>query len=380
MTIRAAVLGCGMVGATIARDLASDSEFEVAAVDVSEANLKKLAGQPRLRTIRADLGDVVALRKVIEPCDIVLGALPSRIGFQSLRTIIEAKKPYCDITFMPEDAIELDELAKRHGVTAVVDCGVSPGLSNLCVGHAFMTLARCERAIIYVGGLPKQRYWPFQYKAPFAPGDVIEEYTRPARMRIAGQSVTKPALSDPELVDFTQVGTLEGFNTDGLRSLLTTLDIPTMLEKTLRYPGHIELMRVFRETGLFALDEIDVGGARVRPRDVTARLLFPKWTYAPGEEEFTVMRVVAEGVNNEKRVRLQYELYDETDVSTGTTSMARTTAYPCAIMARWMARGWFAEKGVIPLELAVRREGLFGGMIDELASRGVKLDFSSSEG
>jgi len=374
MSVRAAVLGCGMVGATMVRDLSAGPDFDVTGVDVSETNLRKLADLPRVKMECADLSDTNELRTLVRRFDILLGALPSRLGFQSLRTIIEAGKPYCDITFMSEDAMDLDSLARQNGVTAVVDCGVSPGLSNLCIGHAHARLDRTDRAAIYVGGLPKARYWPFQYKAPFAPGDVIEEYTRPARLRVNGVTVVRPALSEPEIIDFPGIGTLEAFNTDGLRSLLTTIDIPNMLEKTLRYPGHRELMGAFREAGLFDTQEIEVGGCRVRPRDLLARLLFPKWTYEPGDEEFTILRVDVEGAERDRGVRYIFDLYDEYDAAARTSSMARTTAFPCTIMARLVAKGQFTDKGVVPLELAARQEGLFDTMSRELARRGVTLN------
>ena len=374
MSVRAAVLGCGMVGATMVRDLSAGPDFDVTGVDVSETNLRKLADLPRVKMECADLSDTNELRTLVRRFDILLGALPSRLGFQSLRTIIEAGKPYCDITFMSEDAMDLDSLARQNGVTAVVDCGVSPGLSNLCIGHAHARLDRTDRAAIYVGGLPKARYWPFQYKAPFAPGDVIEEYTRPARLRVNGVTVVRPALSEPEIIDFPGIGTLEAFNTDGLRSLLTTIDIPNMLEKTLRYPGHRELMGAFREAGLFDTQEIEVGGCRVRPRDLLARLLFPKWTYEPGDEEFTILRVDVEGAEHDRGVRYIFDLYDEYDAAARTSSMARTTAFPCTIMARLVAKGQFTDKGVVPLELAARQEGLFDTMSRELARRGVTLN------
>ena len=290
MTLKAIVLGCGRVGATLARDLASGragghtSMFEVTAADLNEDNLRKLDGLSNVTTTRADLSDPTALQGLIAEFDLVVGALPSTLGFQTLKTVIESKKPYCDISFMDADPQELNGLAKRNGVTAVVDCGVSPGLSNMIIGYAHARLDRAERAEIYVGGLPRVRRWPYQYKAPFAPADVIEEYTRPARIVENGTVVFKPALSERELIDFSRVGTLEAFNTDGLRTLLSTIDIPNMKEKTLRYPGHCELMRVLRETGLFNKDEIDVEGVKVRPLDLTSKLLFPRWSFEPGEE------------------------------------------------------------------------------------------------
>ena len=123
----------------------------------------------------------------------------------------------------------------------------------------------------------------------------IEDYTRPARMVENGRFVKKPALSGPELIDFPGIGTLEAFNTDGLRTLVDTVEIPNMKEKTLRFPGHAEKMRILRETGFFSYDPIDVNGVEVRPIDVTARLLFPFWEMKEGDRDFTVMRVEVAG-------------------------------------------------------------------------------------
>jgi len=379
MKKRAIVLGCGLVGATMARELANDPEFEVAAADFAQNNLNKLRDCGAVRTICVDLNDPVRVKEVISDRDVVLGALPSRMGLQTLEAVIRGGKHYCDISFMPEDAMEMDSLAGKHGVTAVVDCGVSPGLSNMMVGHAVARMERADRAVIYVGGLPKIRRWPYQYKAPFAPSDVIEEYTRPARIVEDGKIVVKPALSDPELMDFPQVGTLEAFNTDGLRTLLGTVRVANMCEKTLRYPGHIELIRVLRETGFFEQGEIEVNGVRVRPRDVTAKLLFPKWTYAHGEEEFTVLRVVVEGLHGEKPISYTYDLYDEYDRTCGASSMARTTGFPCVIVARMLASGRFAEHGVFAPEALAQREGIFEIIVSELDRRGVKVRMNVQE-
>ncbi len=373
MNNKAIVLGCGLVGATMVRDLAEDPDFEVTAADISEETLRKVGSLLRVATKPMDLADPSRVRAVVQDHDIVLGALPSRLGFQTLEAVIESGKPYCDISFMPEDALQLDATAKTHGVAAVVDCGVSPGLSNLVVGYAYSQLDRVDRAVIYVGGLPKVRRWPYEYKAPFAPSDVLELYTRPARVMESGKLVERPALLEPELIDFPSVGTLEAFNTDGLRTLLTTVDIPDMKEKTLRYPGHCALMRALRDGGFFDLDQIDVKGVLVRPLDVTSRLLFTKWTLEEGEEEFTVMRVVVEGCKGDTLVRHTYEMYDEYDRKSGTSSMARTTGFPCTIIARMLARGEIDEAGIFPLELLARRQGLFDHVLNELSARGVNI-------
>lgn len=373
MKHKAIVLGCGLVGATMARDLAADESFDVAVVDVSEKNLARVAGQGNLRTARADLGTAEHVRSLIKDFNLVVGAMPSTLGFMVLRTVIEAGKPFADISFMAEDALELDALAKERGVTAVVDCGVAPGLANMIIGHCDAELDATDSVAFYVGGLPKRPKWMYQYKAPFAPADVLEEYTRPARLIENGKLVIKPALSEPEIMEFPKIGLLEAFNTDGLRSLLRTIKAPNMKEKTLRYPGHIQLMRILRETGFFRKDEIEVRGVKVRPLDVTAKLLFPMWELEPGEEEFTVLRVIVEGRKSGQRMRHTYDLYDEYDAKTGQTSMARTTGFPCAIVARMLARGEIEEKGVLPPELLGRHAGMMEKMTKELDARGVHI-------
>ncbi len=367
------ILGAGMVGSVMARDLAQDAEFEITLVDRSQDALDRAASliDRPITTTAADLSARAAVEKVIAPADIVLGAMGSTIACEALRTVIEAGKNYCDISFMPENALEMDELARQRGVTAIVDCGVAPGMSNVLAGHAASRLDPCESIEIYVGGLPRERRWPFEYKAAFSPYDVIEEYTRPARLVEHGREVVREALSEPEPIEFPGLGTLEAFNTDGLRSLIATLDVPFMKEKTLRYPGHIELMRAFRETGLFGEEPVEVNGQRIVPRELIAKLMFPKWTYEPGEEDLTVMRVIATGRENGERVRLQWDLFDRYNRETGMTSMARTTGFPCTIMARRVLSGDFNPAGVIAPEQIGRTPGELDHLFAAHAERGV---------
>lgn len=379
---KAVVLGAGMVGTVMAADLAGDPGFEVTLVDIRSESLekaKKHAGKMgvEIQTQVADLGDVSVLKDVIAGFDIVLGALASKIGFASLRAIIESGKNYADISFMPEDAWDLDALAKEHGVTAVVDCGVAPGMSNMLAGYGESLLEDCQNIEIYVGGLPRVRNWPFEYKAGFSPADVLEEYTRPSRIVEHGKIVVREALSEPELMDFDGLGTLESFNTDGLRSLAYSMDVPFMKEKTLRYPGHIELMRVFRETGLFRQERIDVDGGSVKPLDVISKLMFPKWTYEELEEDLTIMRVLVDGTDQAgKSVRHQWDLLDY--FNKGATSMSRTTALPCAIIARMIANDEITMRGVITPELLGPQTGLVDHVLHELGQRDIAYSYAQS--
>ena len=366
------VLGGGLVGRVIARELAREEDLRVTVADGAERTLSRLRAEG-LTTMALDLADDAAVRRAIAEADVVVGAAPGHMGFRLLRLVIEGGKPYADIAFMSEDFLELDGLAGERGVTAVVDCGVAPGLSNLLCGRAEHEFDSIERMLVLVGGLPKNRVWPFEYRVVFSAVDVIEEYTRPARWVEHGRLVTKPALTDLELVDLPRVGTVEAFNTDGLRSLATTLHAPFMKEKTLRWPGHVEKMRMLRESGFLSQEPVDVAGTRVRPYDVTTKLLFDAWRLPEGEADLTVMRVEATGMVGGTHQTWTWDLYDEADPATGYHSMARTTGFPCAIVARMLARGELSRPGVQPPERLAGDDRFFEGMMAELRARGVTI-------
>ena len=367
-----AVLGCGLIGNVIARDLASDPDIAVTVFDRSEEALARLAAVPRITTSAADLASADSIRRAVASADVVVGAVPGFLGRNMLKAVIAAGKPIADISFAPEDPLDLDADARAAGVTAVVDCGVSPGLSNFAAGRAAARLDEIESLTIYVGGLPVVRRWPYEYAIVFSATDVIEEYTRPARVVENGRVVVKPALSEIEKLDFEPVGTLEAFLTDGLRTVLSTVPARNMKEKTMRYPGHAELMRAFRETGFFDEKPVEVRGGRVAPRDLTERLLFSAWKLPPGQAEVTVLRVVVEGTRDGRPERRVFDLLDRTDAATGTTSMARTTGFPCAIVARMLASGEFADPGIRALEHLARSETASARLVADLRARGVE--------
>lgn len=367
---RIVVLGAGMVGTAIAADLCQD--YHVTAVDVNRGKVEALARHHAVTPQVADLSDAGAVQAAIRGANLVVGAVPGFMGHATLRTIIEAGLNVVDISFFGADPFDLDDIAMANGVTAVIDCGVAPGLSNMVLGyHAGRMTVESFRCL--VGGLPVVRSWPWQYKAPFSPVDVLEEYSRPARLVEGGEVVVKPALSDPELVEIEPVGTLEAFNTDGLRSLLVTTRVPHMVEKTLRYPGHIEYVRVLRDSGFFGDRPITAGGVQVRPIDVAAALLFPQWHLGPAEPEFTVMEITVRGRVGGRPHEFVYRLFDRTDDRTGTSSMARTTGYTCTAVARTVAEGAFRRAGICPPEYVGADQACFEGVLAALQARGVSL-------
>ena len=365
------VLGCGLVGRPMALDLATDESFSVTVADINLKNLKKIPAALPIKKMQKDLSNPDQLKSLLKKTDIVVNAVPGFMGFNTLKEIIKAKKNVVDIAFFPENPFELDELAKQNNVTAVVDCGVAPGMSNLLAGYVNTILDKTETILIYVGGLPVVREFPYEYKAGFSPIDVIEEYTRPARYIENGKLVIRPALSDPEFLNFDEVGTLEAFNSDGLRTLADTLTAPNMKEKTLRYPGHIEKMRVLRESGFFSQDEIEINGIKIKPIDFTSKLLFPMWELKEGDEEFTVMKIIVEGEKDKKKVRYNYNLLDRHDKKTNIHSMARTTGYTATTMVRLLAKGMFDQKGICPPEYIGQKPECVDFVLNELKEKGV---------
>lgn len=367
--MKIAILGAGMVGRTIATDLSKN--FDVTSFDKDENNLNLLRTATAVNCKVADLTLYEKYTELLKDFDLIVCAVPGFMGYKTLEAVINAGKNVADISFFPEDGLQLDALAKQKNVTAIIDCGVAPGMSNLILGY-HNALMKIDSFECMVGGLPKKRVKPFEYKAPFSPIDVIEEYTRPARYVENGFIVTRPALSDAELINFEHVGTLESFNTDGLRSILFTMKhIPDMKEKTLRYSGHISLIQSMMQAGFFSEEKIMVKGKTVRPIDVTSTILFKQWKPEVGDEEFTIMKIIIKGTENSKPKTVEYLLYDEYDTATQTPSMSRTTGYACNAFANLIANKMFDEKGVFPPELVGKNEDCFNFVMQYLNKRGV---------
>lgn len=368
--MKIAILGAGMIGRAIAIDLAS--QHQVTSFDLSESNLSILQKRDDRVFIKAcDLSDYSSYPTLLNEFEFVVTAVPGFMGYKTLEAVISCGKNVVDISFFPENALDLDSLAKEKNVTVITDCGVAPGMSNFIIGH-YNEKMKVDAFEIYVGGLPKIRKKPFQYKAPFSPADVIEEYTRPARLMEGGQIVIRPALSEMEWVHFEELGTLEGFNTDGLRSLLFTMPhIKNQKEKTLRYPGHVELIISLKESGFFSEQEIEMGGKKISPLKFTSKILFNEWQLGLEEEELTVMKVILHGQEKGVQKSIFYSLLDRYDAATKTSSMARTTGYTCTAAVNLLSQNLFSEKGVFPPELVGKHENCFQFVVNYLKERGV---------
>lgn len=367
-----ALLGAGRVGSAIALDLA-ESGVQVRAVDVSAERLQNLAEVSRIETVKADLSDLEGIAGLTKDCDVTACAVPGSMGYGVVEALLRAGRDVVDISFFPEDAMTLAETAESNGCRCLVDFGVAPGCSNLILGMLLKAYGNLERYACYVGGLPAARVLPWQYAAPFSPADVIEEYTRPARIVENGVVITMDALSIPELVDFPGLGTLEGFVTDGLRTMLRYSDrVPSMVEKTLRYPGHRELVETLLSSGFFSDEPVRLNGVEVVPRDLTSKLLVDTWQMGPEEADLTVMLLEAMGSEEDGSLwEASWIMTDAYDHENGISSMARTTGYTCTAGVHILLKDLWTDPGVFPPEDVGMHDEPFEFVMSHLEERGI---------
>jgi len=374
------VLGGGLVGSVMALDFGDDPDYNVTVADLNERTLDKIAKKSggRVKTRNdVDFADTNSIERAVKDYDLVIGAVPGSLGYEMMGAVIRAGKDMSDISFMAEDYFEWDDAAKKAGVTLFEDVGVTPGFSNVLIGSAVHQLDEVDDVDIYVTGLPKEPEEPFKYKFVFSPDDCIEEYVRPCTFRENGELVELPALSLNEHYTFNIPGVdlpeMEGFLTDGLRSMLKTIPAKNIREKTLRYPGTRDRLAFLRDVGLFDLEPVDVKGQKVVPRDIFAALAYPKMELREDEAEFTFFQINVTGTKDGKKMRHTFVLYDERDKETGYTSMARTTGFPCVIMGRLIAEGLVNKPGVNAPEAIGDNPAAVKRFIEEMKKRGVTL-------
>lgn len=351
--MRLVVLGGGAQGRVVASDLAE--ALPGAAVEVADVHAPELPARANLRWREADLSDSAAAVHLLAEYDLAVGVLPSRLGFGVMRAAIEARRPLVDVSFCPEDALVLDADARAAGIAILPDCGLAPGISNLVVGRAVAERGAPEEIAILVGGVAEDAARPFGYVVTWSLEDLLEEYTRPARIARGGRPVTVPVFSGLERVLVDGAGEMEAFYSDGLRSLLDTLsDVSDMGEKTLRWPGHVEAVQPLVRSGEL-IEEFRRRCVVEEPRDLVAFLVRMRWPNGATREVTMV---------------------DRYDPARRLTAMSRTTAFTCSAVAQLAASGGVRERGVLPLELVARDLEASNYVTDRLAERGVRLRYS----
>ncbi len=375
--MRILVLGYGNIGSVLAADLArSMPSTEVVIAGRHQDKAEEAAtvlNRENVTGFQVDAHNYRVLVDTMKKFDLVIGTLPGGIGYQSVKAAIDAKVNMVDISYMPENPLVLNKDATKADVTIIPDCGVAPGLSNLLVGHAISKLDQVENIYIMVGGLPEEPVSPLGYTITWSTEDLIDEYTRKAKIIENGRVVEVEALTGLKQIRFPGVGKLEAFYTDGLRTLLHTVKgVKNMWEKTLRYPGHAEKIKLLKTLGFFDEHPTKVGNARLPPRKVTIKLLEKK-LQRPEIKDILAIKVEVSGTVEESKRCHVYHLLDRYDQKNGVTAMARTTAYPASILAQLLAQGNIEEKGVIPLEKLGVKEKLFNKILGELEKRQIKI-------
>ena len=343
------VLSSGKIGSVMGLDF-SKRGADITLSDIDLKRGEKAAKAIGADAVRFDTSDHKGMVKTLREYDLVLGALPGDYGFNALKAVVEAGKNMVDVSFTPEDPTTLDAAAKKSGITIIPDCGVAPGLSNMLVGYGSSKLDSVEEAKIMVGGIPEKEVPPLGYTITWSADGLIDEYIRDVSIIKDGKMIQVPALSGLENIEFPGVGTLESFYTDGLRTLVQSFpDTKNLYEKTLRYPGHVEKVKLLRELGFFGEEPVTVLGAEVMPKLVSARI-FEKSLTMPDIGDLLAMMIEVSGVKDGEKKGFRYHVLEYHDHESGVSAMARTTAYTASIVAGILVDGGIKKKGVIPME------------------------------
>ncbi|MCJ7768738.1 saccharopine dehydrogenase NADP-binding domain-containing protein [Candidatus Bathyarchaeota archaeon] len=356
------VIGCGNIGFVAARDLAENlPSTEVVLADVDKVRVSEAAfriNRQNVSWIRLDASNKTELTSTLKDFDLAVGALPGSMGYQVCKAAIAAKTDLVDVSYMPEDVMTLNKEASRAGVSLLPDYGLSPGLGNILAGHAISKLDSVESVHMLNGGLPEKPLAPLGYVITWSVNDLIDMYNRKVNIVKSGKTVQVEPLSGLEEIEFPGVGRLEAFYTDGLRTLLYTVKgCKDMWEKTLRYPGHVEKIKLLKTLGFFQEKPVQIGEIAVSPKEVTARL-FEKGLKKKDVPDIVVMCIQVTGKQNGKPVMFSYYVFESVDKKLHVTAMARTTAYTTSAATQLVARGMVAEKGVIPPETLGMNERL----------------------
>jgi len=347
--MRMLVLGGGQQGSACAYDLLQHTEHDVVLADISvdhPTNFLRPHLDGRLTMKRVDATDESSLKSVVEGADAVMSALPYYLNLNASRIAVEAGAHFCDLggnTGIVQDQKEMADRARARGVSVIPDCGLAPGMVNILAEMGIRALDKPHAVRIMVGGLPQNPEPPLNYQIVYSLEGVLDYYDTLSWILRDGRPQQVEAMSEREELEFPEVGRLEAFHTAGGLSLMAQRyegKLESMEYKTLRYPGHAELMNAIKQLGLFDLEPIDVKGTEVVPRDVFVAAVGPRLRKDPaGSPDLVALRVEVEGELHGAPQTLRWDLVDRYDPETGITAMMRCTGYSLAITGLLQAEG-----------------------------------------
>ena len=374
------VLGAGLQGCACTYDLLQNpANSQVTLADVRPVKLPKfLAGdwKGRLRTIQLDVTDMPAVSAAFKGQAAVMSAIPYYYNGPMAKAAVEAGCHFSDLGGNTDIVLEQKKLhaeALAKGLSVIPDCGLAPGMVNILAAEGIRRLDRADKVKIFVGGLPQAPEPPLNYQIVYSLEGALDYYTTPSWVLRGGKPVQVDALSEVEPVEFpSPVGTLEAFHTGGgISTLPFAYDgkIDTMEYKTLRYPGHVAIMRPIRELGLLANQPIEVKGTKVAPRDLFIAAVHPK-LFKPEGRDLVALQVQVTGQKNGKAGLVTFRLIDYYDPQHGISAMMRTTGYSLSITGQMQVDGRVKAKGVHTPDEAMP----FDAYVSELAKRGINLE------
>jgi len=368
-----------MIGTTVVSEIAKFSVIDkVTAVDGRQDSIEKCLGSsnnPKVTGIATPLETEEDIFNVIKGADIAVACLPHSLSLLAVKAAIKAKCHLVDL--VGSDFIEklaLHNEAQEAGVIIIPGCGVAPGITNFLAAQGIELLDEADEAIMTCGGIPRHPVPPLWYQVVFRLESVLGLYTKPAMAIQDGKIIKLPPLSGLEEVTFSDpVGVCETVITDAHSTAFVLKDkVKNLYEKTARYPGHWGKMRVLSELGFLDTEEISVAGTITTPRAVTEKILTAKMI-GDSKEDITIVRVEVSGVKDGKSTKYTWEMIDLFDHERNITSMAKTTAFPAALVAKWIALKIITETGVVPIENLIIRDR-FQPFIDELNSVGIEIE------
>jgi lysine 6-dehydrogenase len=374
------VLGAGLQGCACAYDLLQQPAVrQVTLADLRPDTLPPfLAGdwKGRLRPVRLDVTDLAAVQETMRGHAAVMSAIPYYYNGPMARAAVEAGCHFSDLGGNTEIVFEqkkLHEQALAKGVSVIPDCGLAPGMVNILAAEGIRRLDRAEQVRIYVGGLPQSPEPPLNYQIVYSLEGALDYYTTPSWVLRGAKPVQVDALSEVEPVEFpAPVGTLEAFHTGGGISTLPFAyegKVEVMEYKTLRYPGHVAVMRPIRELGLLGIKPLEVKGQTVVPRDVFIAAVQPK-LHKPQGRDLVALQVQVSGQKGGRPHAVRFRLIDYFDAEHGISAMMRTTGYSLSVTGQMQADGRITEKGVRTPDEAVP----FRAYVDELGRRGIRIE------
>jgi lysine 6-dehydrogenase len=374
------VLGAGLQGCACAYDLLQNPSInQVTLADVRPTKLPKFLARDwkgRLRTIQLDVTDGAAVHAAFAGQAAVMSAIPYYYNGPMAKAAVECGCHFSDLGGNTDIVLEQKKLhakAKAKGISVIPDCGLAPGMVNILAAEGIRRLDRAEKVKIFVGGLPQVPEPPLNYQIVYSLEGALDYYTTPSWVLRGGKPTQVEALSEVEPVEFpSPVGTLEAFHTGGGISTLPFAysgKIDTMEYKTLRYPGHVAIMRPIRELGLLASEPIDVKGKKVAPRDLFIAAVHPR-LHKPEGRDLVALQVQVTGQKAGKPARVTFRLIDYYDAGHGISAMMRTTGYSLSITGQMQVDGRVTAKGVHTPDEAMP----FDEYVSELGRRGIRIE------